>query len=295
MSEGMSEELFCWFIPKTLQNSTIEAGFRSNPLPNALAALLGTAVEQNNLLVSPGYLSKTADTTAHFFESFDALLPSGQIGGNVTQKPRISFMRGMATKKKEDVRLGLQSNELAKNTHYFQFDCSAFRRNDSAKNHSKVVFLYNIIKESDDFFTNLSRHLMENMDSEKPIHDIVAEFTENINVNAVSVGSSNFSDRAYFGNSSKSFSCGETDVILFASNSEKSKSPFYGIVHAFGGATGGDPVVNPGDPPWLEARLEALRRSVLSRAFYSGGMSPSDYLKEILRNYLYGWLEPTTE
>lgn len=296
--------LYYWFIPKTPKKTKSKAAkgskarpakksfYRNNPLPNALAALLGTSDEPLNLLVSPGYLSDKLTTTKHFFDSFDSLLKKRPNAKGVSGRFCLSFMRGMATGPQETRHLLNHWNELATNNHSFRFCPPIFTRVDSKQNHSKILFLYTIDNgNAAQFLSDLSRMCMENISTGKTEHDVVEEFLKNAKVRAIVIGSSNFSDMTYFGGFKKAFSQGETDVILFESDSAGTNSSFRTIIDFFQQRANGNNVDSlvPSDPPWLEARMNNLLDSALGCGIYSGGKSPADYLNDILREYLSNW------
>lgn len=187
--------LYVWFLQKTSQKSN-EPPY---PLPRAIARLIEASGFTNDLIVSPGYLSTNQNTTKQFFLGFDNLIQPDH-------KSSVGFLRGV-NGASFDTYLSNHKTELCNSTHKFEFG-PEFDLTNSHRDHRKMIFLYSV---PDECVKKSIYHKAEAL-----------EFIRSIKVNAVAIGSSNFSNTTYFG----AFDKGEADVILLAHDPDSKTSDF---------------------------------------------------------------------
>ncbi|WP_251212551.1 hypothetical protein [Adlercreutzia murintestinalis] len=293
----VEQKLYCWVIQKTEKNPFPLKEYRDNPLPNALALLLYAGGFEDNLLVSPGYLSTTEARVEHFFSSFDAMFKP--IVGSIPTDPYVGLLHGMANGATKKAYEALYQKELRGGNHVFRFG-PIIELDATKPNHSKVVFFYE--PKSGTIEQCLKRYSCQYFKqvAGKLSHlELIDGFLDDIDVCAASIGSSNFSDSTYFGGANKAFSYGETDTLLFAADASDAKSPYSAIVNYYASQDGKaalDSIYDDwtqGERDWFDERMQILQDVVLSEAIYYPRGEQSDltsYLKDLLRTYLLGWV-----
>lgn len=266
--------LYVMFIPKSkhinLNRSPSQLLF---PMPSIIIRLLNSSHWENHLLVSPGFLSTRKNTTAHFYDSFDSLATKRKLPAD--KQVMLGFLRGMNTVGHYSSLVDDQMNELRANTaHCFRpglrLDFSGTDRD-----HRKMVFLYSIENESSDFVHG---------DSSLITRSNKTAFLNSITVNAVCIGSTNFSDSSYFGGNSGGLGYGEADVVLMAPSPDKTSSDFYDIVGAFSESDLPPNFdVKPESAEVYASIREEFYSATFAKASYEGAFTePSEYLKSML-------------
>lgn len=266
--------LYLMFIPKSRRINVNRSGSSLLfPMPSIIIRLLNSSNWQNNLLVSPGYLSRTASTTKWFYDAFDSLAPAKY--KKDCRKPMLGFLRGMHGEAYFTSLVDLQMNEMRKHAHCFTPGlCLDFTGTD--KDHRKMVFFYSINDDSDSF------------DHEQAVLITPSNreaFLNSITVNAVCIGSTNFSKTSYFGGANGNFDKGEADIVLMAPSPEKASTDFYDIVGAFS-ADDLPSGIRDDDSERAEVYSQIREEffyAAFAKATYDGSFkNPHGYLKNLL-------------
>lgn len=226
----------------------------------------------NDIIVSPGYMSTTEKSILFFLESLGKLLGKG--GRDV----EIGLLNGMN---------GSWNNSTTKKTilqmHRDTIEMNCMRRDFILKNieicpnkkpdHRKVMVFFRK-KHMWDFKEKLDR-------------SNITKFLDNIDVNAVLIGSSNQSKTTYFEPVAKK---GEADIFMFAvegdNKDEKEIIDFLNTLNAQNDS------YKEQFSDSNNKYSELFNNCILSRSIYGKGNKKSgEFLKDILRNLLESGLK----
>ena len=236
---------------------------KTSTLALAVARLIRCTGFENNLLVSPGYLSTSEGTIKNFFARFDQLLTTDNSGSI-----DIGFLRGMGSIAVFEGLVRLHEKELRGAAGHVMSFRPVINLETTSKDHRKMLFFYS--HDGIGYYPNTEAEVNQRLTKQDAL-----DFAHSITVNAIAIGSSNFSNNTYFG----PFEKGESDVILLAHDSMKRSSDFTEIISAFRAASSGND--NSGSNERSTSIAEEFPESVFSESIFCS-KEPHDYLKDIL-------------
>lgn len=247
----MTTKMYLWYLQKPGGHSSYPS-----PLPEAIGAILTMTKGANNLLVSPGFLSATHNTTDSFIDS----LASATNG--FRNHYSIGFLRGMG---KRDYFKRLSCHEQIINSATCPLSYGpVFYLKNASEDHRKMIFIYSYRNK------NLAPTIYY---PRMPLTlDDAKQWLLHIQVNAIVIGSSNFSYATYFNTNGSSRERGESDLILMAHNSNNPSSNFSNIIEGFSSSAS--------THNYLQ---EQFSESVFAEGvFYGADDNPQAYLNDIL-------------
>jgi len=195
------KKLYISYIPK------IEGEIPDFKIIKTLKKCMKYYSKNNNIISSPGYLSKT-NYVKDFVNEFKQIVPA-------KDKIYIGYFKGM---NKLSALLGINLidqhyTELAATGRFMKLNMRIANKPD----HRKMMFIYGI---ADGAVFDFGTEVLDKSTRDK--------FLDSIIVNAVLIGSSNQSYSTYYGGKKKRADKGEADVLMFVlDDSEDIKNSIY--------------------------------------------------------------------
>ena len=182
-------ELFLTYIPKVKGESV---DFR---IVDVIKTCMKFYPNGNNIISSPGYMSKTLKSISDFVNNFQKIVPSKEI-------IRIGYLKGLTgTVKPGSLNIiDEHYNKLIGTKKFQKINIKMSNKSD----HRKMIFFFGI-NNTPSF----------NFSSDTLNKKNVQKFLDSISVNAILLGSSNQSYNTYYGGSVKKADKGEADILMF--------------------------------------------------------------------------------
>lgn len=182
-------ELFLSYIPKVKGESV---DFK---IIDVIKTCMGYYPNGNNIISSPGYMSKTLKSINDFVDEFQKIVPPKKI-------IHIGYLKGLTgTVKRGSTKIiDEHYKKLSVTGKFKQIKIKVSNNSD----HRKMIFFFGV---NDNPTFNFSSDTLNKKNKKK--------FLNSISVNAILMGSSNQSYNTYYGGSAKKADKGEADVLMF--------------------------------------------------------------------------------
>lgn len=242
--------MYSLYIPK-YEDDPISA----QSLPKALGRFMECAEYSYDLLVSPGYMSKTDRTIPDFLAAIEKEIAAG---GRAIGLGLFHGMNGYNFVTRGTI-IDEHKEVIRKAHHLENIEIDPKGR----KDHRKMIF----------FFERGGWNVAEELNSRRR-----DDFLEAITVKAVLIGSSNFSLNTYYNGDAAGGSLagkGEADLLMFYDENHRPEENFRRII---GQEEQGENHLDVGPEEWAA-------KMVLSESIAGGG-DPQEYFKDMLRDFL---------